>query len=395
MRGIVCSDFDLGNHFKHMSSKDALKYEEDQINHFQDFIEKSIELSPDFLFIVGNLFGTYQPRNYTIETVKNGLNELADKGIKIFILPGAHDIPLPFTNDVPIHLLFKNKNIEFLFNKEVSKSTNVRDPIYNIEKDNVNIQVFSVPSPLRKPTELQLELNVKSNFLTFFLMPDISSFKKDVDSIFSTFLKNLDECSLNSLLVGGNFPNVKKLTNCSFDVIHCPQIHQNNFNYADNEHGICLLEIENEKGINKKNIIPISQFDMINEIVEVSNLNPTEINELIYETIRNRSDPSKNIMRLTLIGEMEKENYHNLKLFQYNEMGKRLNYYFELLDRIEFLNSTQAIQGLDVKEELEDFINLKKSSEEQQIVIGDYEIKIDDVYREVLNLIKKNWDLGG
>jgi len=393
MKGNVCSDFDLGNHFRHMSSKDAIKYEEAQIEHFKNFIIKCIEMEPDILIIVGNLFGNSKPRNLVAETVKTGFNNLTENGTKIFILPGTHDIPLPFTNDIPIHHIFENRDVKFLFNKERLSKAIIDEPIYKIEIDNLKINLFSTPSPLINPKNISFELNLDKNSLNLFLMADINSFKKDIEETFTNLLNSLDKFDLDALLLGGNYPEVPELSDCKFKIIHCPQIHKNNFIYAEKEHGIRMIDIADKDIKYERKVYPISRFNMINKIFNVSNLNARDINENIYNIIKENANPSNNIMRFTLVGKLEKQRYHNLKLFKYSEMGKRRNYYFELLDRIEFLDSSAEIQKLDVKKELEDFIANKMKSESKEVIIDELKLDIEDVYKESLELIKNNWEI--
>jgi hypothetical protein len=378
-----------------MSSKDAFLYEEDQIEHFNQFISKCLQIRPDIIFIVGNLFGNSKPRNIAIENVKSGLNKLAEEGMKLFIIPGANDIPLPFTNDIPVHFIFENKNIKFLYNSEDAKKLKIEEPTYKARMGDVKINLFTTPSPLIKPTNIEVDLKIESESLNLFLMPDITSFKKDIEEIFSILLEKLNQHELDALLLGGNYPEIPELSECKFKIIDCPQIHQNNFKFDQKEHGMRLIEITRNNINQNDHIYSISEFNMINEIFNVSNFNAKDINERIYKSIKVNSNPSKNIMRLTIIGKLEKERYHNLKLFQYSEMGKRLNYYFELLDRIEFENSSQEIQGLDVMKELEDFIAMKKKSEPQNMVSDGMEFDINNIYNKSLDLIKDNWDIDG
>ncbi|MBD3212872.1 MAG: hypothetical protein GF311_09710 [Candidatus Lokiarchaeota archaeon] len=392
MKAIVCSDFDFGNHFKHMSSKDVFKYEEKQIESFNRFVSKCIEIEPEIIFIVGNLFGSSKPRNLAIETVRKGLNELADNGMKILILPGAHDVPLPFTNDIPVHYVFENKNIKFLFTRENTVKLSIEKPIKQMTVGDLRFNIFTMTSPLRNPTDIEFDLEIDKDSLNLFLLSDVTSFKKNIEKIFVELLKKLDRFEFDAVLLGGNYPDVPEISKCGFDIIYCPQIHKNNFLFTQKYHGIKIIEIKNGMINDTDQIFPISKFNVKNENLDVSGLNSKEINDKIYDIIKKNSDPVNNIMRLTLVGKLEKQKYHNLKLFQRSEMGKRSNYYFELFDRIEFVNSSQEIQGLNVKEELEDFISKKKTSEPQKIIAEELKFDIDDVYKECLDLIKNNWE---
>ena len=150
IRFTLCSDIDLENYFKHMTTKKWLEYEEDQLNDFERLIKTIIKQKIDALFIAGNLFGTPKPKNKTIEKVMKLLRDLTSKGTECFILPGDRDMPLNFSNDRPVHYIFEDlENVHLLLREDLQelRSRNVKKSSFTGIIKNEKLNLFSSPSP--------------------------------------------------------------------------------------------------------------------------------------------------------------------------------------------------------------------------------------------------------
>lgn len=58
---------------------------------FQELVEKTIELSPDFMIIAGDLFHHPRPSNITLENAIKNFSRLRDAGIQVLTVDGSHD----------------------------------------------------------------------------------------------------------------------------------------------------------------------------------------------------------------------------------------------------------------------------------------------------------------
>jgi exonuclease SbcD len=58
---------------------------------FQELVNKSLELKPDFLIIAGDIFQQARPLNSTLESVIQNLRKLRDAGIPVLAVDGSHD----------------------------------------------------------------------------------------------------------------------------------------------------------------------------------------------------------------------------------------------------------------------------------------------------------------
>jgi len=399
IRIALCSDIDLGFKFKHMTSKKAVIYENHQLEDFEVLISKIVESKVDVVLIAGNLFGTPKPKNKIIEKVFRGFRDLSSRGINVLILPGSHDMPLPFSDDRPVHHIFEDlENVFLLLSEEtgVIKSKKVEEPAFEGIIKSEKITIFSPISPFISLNKLDLDLKVSTESTNIFVISDISAFKKDFEIIYVNFLEKLNNFGVNILLVGGVQPTSAKKKKLKFQIVHCPQIHKNNFDYCDEKDGLLISTLQGGKFINTLELNSISKFDVKHEILDVNKLPFDKINDKIYEKIKQFSDSEKGIYKLSLTGKLDKTQYHSIRIFKFQEMGRRFNYYYELVDNIEFQESSPDIQGLNAIKELEQFTqNIIDRIVQEENIKGSEKKNVELIYKSALNLIKQNWDSGG
>jgi DNA repair exonuclease SbcCD nuclease subunit len=58
---------------------------------FQQLVEKTIELKPDFMIIAGDLFHQARPSNTTLESAIRNFSQLREAGIPVITVDGSHD----------------------------------------------------------------------------------------------------------------------------------------------------------------------------------------------------------------------------------------------------------------------------------------------------------------
>jgi len=58
---------------------------------FQEIVEKTLELKPEFMIIAGDLFQHARPSNSTLENAITGFRKLKDAGIAVLAVDGSHD----------------------------------------------------------------------------------------------------------------------------------------------------------------------------------------------------------------------------------------------------------------------------------------------------------------
>ena len=392
----LCSDIDLESRFKHMTTKKWLEYEEDQLNDFEQLIKTVIKQRVDAFFIAGNLFGNPKPKNRTIEKVVKLFKDLGSKGIDCFILPGDRDMPLNFSNDRPVHYIFEDlENVHILLREDLQglRSRTVKESSFTGVIKSEKLNLFSSPSPFISLDELQLAIAPDEESCNIFVLSDVFAFKKDIEAIYKNFLEQLNNSGINYLFIGGNIPQTIKKKGLKFKIIHCPQIHQNNFEYCDGKHGLLIETFDKGQFQESSKCVPISKFNVIYKQININQIKTSEINKHISENIINLSDLKKSIFRITLSGDLDKNDYHGIEMFKYQKMGRRRNYYFELYDQIEFKESSPDIQGLNPLNELEQLKDRVISEALKDGKLSSSEKKgLSSVYEGAMKIIKKEWD---
>jgi DNA repair exonuclease SbcCD nuclease subunit len=58
---------------------------------FQELVDKTIELKPDFMILAGDLFHQARPSNTTLENAIKNFNRLREEGIPVLTVDGSHD----------------------------------------------------------------------------------------------------------------------------------------------------------------------------------------------------------------------------------------------------------------------------------------------------------------
>lgn len=391
----LCSDIDLGYKFKHMTSKQALSYEKRQLEHFDRLVNILIDEKVDIFVIAGNLYGVSKPKNQTIRIVNESLTRLSDSGIITLILPGSRDTPLYFSNDHPVHFIFQNiKNVYILQNADYS--INIRKEITTLVFQNeikgVPIQIFTTTSPFIRPSELDFNLQINEGYNTWFLFSDIHSFKANLEQELDALIDKLNQCNIDSLLIGGILPYSPKKSDLKFNLIPCPQFHQNHFDYTDQEAGLSIYSFDKGEFHLSGNSMKMSDFKLNHKQIDVSPLSINTINEEIEEVIKEGHDQKNKIYKITLFGKIDKNDYQKISIFDLIDKGKRLNYYFELHDLIEFNSEAPAVEGLIMLTELENFTNILISEIQDKTDLDDNQ-KSEEIFylREAMNLIKKDW----
>ena len=60
-------------------------------NAFQELVDKTIELKPEFMILAGDIFAHARPSNFTLEAAITNFRRLKDAGIPVLAVDGSHD----------------------------------------------------------------------------------------------------------------------------------------------------------------------------------------------------------------------------------------------------------------------------------------------------------------
>ena len=395
----VCSDLDLEYHFKHMTSKKQLDYEQKQLDHFDRFIEVCLEKKIEILIISGNLFGTPKPKNYILEKVVKGFHKLTSNGIYIFILPSSYDTPLRYTMDRPIHYIFEDDDYIKILLESVNAGefdAKISNPVFHGEIKGIKINMFTVSSPryFNRIQNLEFDLKIDKKNSNWFIISDFMAYKDKAGDIASNFFKKLDKTDIDLLLVGGIIPESIDPSEYGFKTFHCPQIHKNNFDYSTNPSGLKIFDLNESKQIEDSGeIVEISSLDLKQEILDVNQRPIEKVNESIKDLI-DRSSNLKRLLQIKLYGTLNRDDYHKIKIFHLLKKARKQNFYFDLADLIEFQDTAPDIEGLSLIQELNNLVDYKIKTVKTEYQGSDVELKQKiTTYNKSFNLIKKSWGI--
>ena len=383
-----------------MTSERAHAYEEKQLENLEKLIDCCIDERIENLFIIGNLFANPKPKNKTIEFVYSEFLRLGDNNVRVIILPGAKDTPLYFSNDKLVHEIFnKLDNVELL-NKEV-KSSNVNEyfncQTFNIDLKGIKLEIMVPPNPFIFPDRLIINNGfASSDSIKIFAISNLLAFKKKLEVAFSSLSEKLKDLNFDYLFLGGitrDALNQIISMKLPFEIIWCPQIHQDNFLNTDIKNGLQIADLSNNKFKLQDLPIEISNFKLTHEIINVNNVSLASINELINKTILQTQDGENGILRLTLMGKLTKEEYHTIKIFNHLENGIKRNFYFELNDEIEFEEVKYDVAGINIIDEIEVILSnkIEEISRNSDLTKEDKNQK-KRYLNSVMSLIKKEWE---
>ncbi|MHA1784487.1 MAG: hypothetical protein ACTSVE_04775, partial [Candidatus Helarchaeota archaeon] len=358
-----CSDFGLEYRFKHMTVKKHVLHEEKLLNHFDNLIKDCISMDLKALFIVGNLFYSATPKNRSINIVAQNFKMLSRNNIQVFVMPGPWDTPLYHSNDTLVHNLYSIlPNVSIIAPPKDKKSNSpeiscplVENVIKFTDKDTdvkeFPIEIFAPNSILIDPQKLKF--NFKGNPKKFSIMALYGEITKKANlkkvrdkklRIIPETLRELNKSNIDLLLLGGiNFPLEDDLIkSLKYNVLICPPAVPYDFNYNNINYG---LQIENLESIGDATSKLVSQtgFKFIQEVISVTGSNPLSINNLAENLLQLQSNARDGYFQIKLEGHLSRANYQGIKIFDLIKKGKKLNFYFELRDEIEFLEVTQNI----------------------------------------------------
>jgi len=128
---------------------------------FQEVVEKTVELKPDFMIIAGDLFQQARPSNITLESAITNFRRLRDAGIPVLTVDGSHDAAPNVITGTILNPLDSAGLIHYLPRK--------KDAFWR----NENCYVYGIPNfRTKRRTEEQLPIFLEENKPT----PDPSVF---------------------------------------------------------------------------------------------------------------------------------------------------------------------------------------------------------------------------
>jgi len=333
-----------------------LQYQKRIQENFNQLIRLVIENKLDAFFIIGNLFGIPSPKNQSIDIVARNLKILAENKIKTFIMPGPYDSPLFHSNDVLIHHAFSViPGIKIISPKDIWKKNNqiIRKPTIIGDINGKEIEIFTPSSHLIQPDDLKLDFTADTKKFSIFSFygrftdqNNLESFKDKILRFNFDFLKRIEDTKIDLLLIGGTNLELEDRIprNLSYNLLFCPPISLYDFTLQQLEAGLLIDDLE-AMGT-KRVFVSTGNTEIVQKKIIVTGKKPDWINKTANEIIKNKPNPKHGFLQLRLEGIVPRSTYQLIEIFRLIELGKKNDFYFELVDDIQFEEETSDISGL-------------------------------------------------
>ncbi|MHA1679504.1 MAG: hypothetical protein ACTSUE_00755 [Promethearchaeota archaeon] len=366
-----CSDWCLDHKFRHMTAGMHAKHSEKMLEGWRAFVDDERVTSLDALFISGNLFATPWPGNRVMYDVQQGLRDVVSGGTRVFLLPGPKDTPLFTSKDVHAMLILASMDgVELLSpgtsnssaasNAGATKTGNViRDPLYSGSIAGQNVEIFAPPSPLPQFSDFELDIRTDPSRLSLFIthgrleLPRSDGNPEIRDRrclLHLEHLESLSKAGLDHVIIGGQgaippgFSSGVTGTVKVGSVLHAPPVNPVEFIHAGGETGMSTITFDgNVATVNST--VNFCHYILVREMFDVTGLDADSINKRVLDQLEQLST-GKSLMQFTLAGTMDQDAHVGLSVNEFLKEGKKKNFYFELIDAIEYPSTSGAITTL-------------------------------------------------
>lgn len=277
---------------------------EDFYRAFQEVVEKTIELKPDFMIIAGDLFEHARPSNSTLEDAIAAFRRLKDAGITVLAVDGSHDAAPNAITGTILNPLDRAELIHYLPRHEGACWRNG------------NCYVYGIPNfRTRSKTEEQLPLFYEANkpkpnpesfnIFVFHMALDIPSILKKHPRIEAEASPNLLPDEFN-YYAGGHIHSPFQIPFKEGMLVYSGCTETVSYEDAKVGKGFFHIEInrDGEPQINRIKLESPRRFIILEE--DYSGLKPDRITELAAQSVK-RSDESGIVIIPVLKGDLPAE----------------------------------------------------------------------------------------
>lgn len=388
IRCAIASDPCLEFRYRHMTSTQHAEFSRHLAGCWDALVKTVLDEAVPCLCVVGNLFSTPRPSNASIDRVATGLTRLAAAGVTTLILPGPKDTPLFHAHDILAHRVFEKLEGTHVLCPPSAGNHQfdpvISSPAWTGRVGEEPLACYAPPSPLIHPAEFTYEfgpsetptgttpeagpkaIKVLFAYAEYTPKEDLGAYKDRVVRVNDAFLETLDGTALDYLVLGGPQPSGPPSRAYSFEIVAAPEIFPVAFPHSPLATGARVVEFTSSRpgsppASSTSPAAPASSHETLHQVSDLEYLylsqdvtgqDPASLNATVTGLINARSGPRR-LIQVRLHGELAKDAYHQLQLHDFRERGTPRNFYFELVDEIEFLHRAADISGFRPLRELE------------------------------------------
>ena len=341
------------NHLNFFSQKFGSKLEQRRATigrAWRETVDFAIDHGVDLYLNVGDMFDQVTPRNPPRCRVVEAFVDLNEAGVKSFIIAGTHDSPATMIEGSSPHGILQEAGLATVFEDTTTFGHEL------IEVDGKKISVAGISTDKRLHPDMDplkdLIIPAGGDFNIAMLHYSTERIAPPYWEEPQIRLSSLDANKhINLFVLGHIHQHIKEKVGDSL-ILYPGATERVDFGEAGKETGFCYLEIDGRK-IDVEFIKTHSQ-PMSRETIHASRIPSENPTRFILDTVSKNGNPEE-LMQLVLEGELDFKEYMKIDFSRIYDEGRRLNFFFEYLDRMRPLAedlSFEPSEGLHPRNEL-------------------------------------------
>ncbi len=254
---------------------------------FEELVDKTIELEPDFMILAGDIFEHARPSNSTLETAITNFRKLKDAGIPVLAVDGSHDSAPNVITSTILNPLDSAGLIRYLPRHESASWKNENCYVYGVPN-------FRTARKTREELPIFLEQNKPApdpslfNILVFHMALDIPALKPP--QMEAEAKPELLPTGFN-YYAGGHIHTPYKSTFNNGLLVYSGCIETVSYDDAKTEKGFYHVKVS-KKGVPKLHRIKMETprpFIILEQTY--TGLTPAKITEAVVQLVKEREEP--------------------------------------------------------------------------------------------------------
>lgn len=332
MKAVITADNHLNKYYSKMRPNQLEERRKRLAEQFGKVADYAIEEDADLFLHCGDLFDMPNPRNPPVSYVGRKLVELEKNGVDTFLVVGNHDKPKMTTGagGSSPQQIFESFEVSRVFRDSNQVQTDTvsvdgytvavsgisHNPLLDDGEDPLNEKEIDVDSDL---SILLAHYGVEEHLAGRANEPVISH--ASIDSVGANVLCSGHIHKPADFKIGGNQVVVPGATE------------RMEFGEIDRDTGFYVLSFDGEEVDTQ--YVELEPQPMEEETVSANDLKGENPTQKVLELVNERSDPDQ-LCKLRFEGTLTRDQYHRLDVHEIWNQGRSSNFYFDLVDDIEF-----------------------------------------------------------
>jgi len=377
MEAVITSDNHLNKYYSKMRPNQLEERRKQIAEQFGKVVDYAIEEDADLFLHCGDLFDMPNPRNPPVSYVGRKLVELEKNGIPSFLVVGNHDKPKMTTGagGSSPQEIYESFEVGHVFRDANQIETET------VEVDGLEVAISGIShnplldggeDPLQgKSVDTSADVSI---LLAHYGVEEHLAGRANEPVISHSSVDSLDI----DVLCSGHIHKRADLTVGSTEIIIPGATERMDFGEKDRDTGFYALSVENS--MIETEYVGLKPQPMQEETISANFLKGDDATKKVLEKVNQVSEPEQ-MFKLRFEGTLTRDQYHRLDIHQIWDQGRNSNFYFDLVDDIEFEVDDRVELGGERLSQVEE---LKRVAEQVEESVEDDEQEIVREAREMV-----------